>query len=105
MAGAGLASSVVAGGFRAATAADARRGQLLRLTGTERVGSVIALLVLGVATLLIGRYGWRRGEALIPRSTAQQQVPHRVSVLRRGAAACMVAGLMVLAAAVAVAAG
>ncbi len=105
MAGPGLASSVLAGGFRAATVADARRGQLLRLTGAERVGSVIVLIALGVVTLLIGRYGWRRGEALIPHSTAEEQVPHRVSVLRRGAAACMVAGLMVLAAAVAVATG
>ncbi|MCU4184411.1 hypothetical protein K6U06_08560 [Acidiferrimicrobium sp. IK] len=104
MAGA-LPNAVVTAGLQAASAADARRGQLLRLTGTERIGSVIALLVLGVATLLIGRYGWRQGDRLVPRTTATHQVPHRVSVLRRGAAACMVAGVMVLGAAVAVAAG
>ena len=100
-----LGTAVLLGALRAATAADARRGQLLRLTGTERVGSVIVLLVLGVATIILGRYGWRRGAALVPRTTATHQVAHRASVLRRGAAACMVAGVMVLAAAVAVATG
>lgn len=105
MAGASLPASLVAAGLQAASAADARRGQLLRLTGTERVGSVIVLLILGAATIAIGRYGWRKGADLVPRTTAEHQVPHRASVLRRGALACMVAGVMVIAAAIAVAVG
>ncbi len=104
MTAAGGLTATLVGGLRAASVDPARQGQLLRLTTTERIGSAIVLVLLGVATILIGRYGWQRGAEMVPRTTAEHLVPHRVAVLRRGAIACMVAGVMVLAAAVAVAA-
>ena len=93
------------GALAATTADQVRRGQPLRLTGAERIGTTAALALVGLTVVVIGRYGWRRGAELIPRTTAEAQIPHRAAVLRRGAIACMVAGAVVLAAAGVVAAG
>lgn len=89
----------------ASAASDAQKGQLLRLTGAQRVGSVIGLLLFGAAALAIGWYGRRHGAGLLPGSIDREQVEHRQDVLRRGAAACLVAGVVVVLAALAVAVG
>lgn len=87
-----------------AGASPAQRGQPLRLTGAERIGTVTVLVLLGVAVGLIGRYGWRKGSYLLPRTAGSGDAEHRAAVLRRGAVACVAAGVLVLAGAVAVAA-
>lgn len=90
---------------RLVVAAAVHRGRPLHLSGAERAGTAAALAVLGLATAALGRHGWRRGATLLPPTTAPSQVAHRSAVLRRGAAACVVVGLAVLAAAGVVAAG
>jgi hypothetical protein len=80
------------------------RGQPLRLTTVEQIGTVVVLALLGVAVILIGRYGWRKGGDLLPRTAEGGEAAHRAAVLRRGAVACAAAGLLVLAGAIAVAA-
>jgi hypothetical protein len=87
-------------GLVATTAAQLRSGQRLRLTPVERIGTTVVLALLGVAVIGIGRYGLRKGAAMLPDTVNPDQIPHRVAVLRRGAIACVVAGLCVLAAAV-----
>jgi hypothetical protein len=60
------------------------------------------LALLGVVAAVIGWYGWRHVSSLVPDNTSEQTYAHRVSVIRRGAAACLLVGALLTAAAIAV---
>jgi hypothetical protein len=60
------------------------------------------LALLGVAALVLGWYGWRHVSALVPDNTSERAYEHRSAVVRRGAAACLLVGALLAAAAVAV---
>ena len=79
------------------------QGTRLHLTPVERIGTTAALVVLAAVVGFLSVYGWRNGAALLPRALAPEQVPHRLAVLRRGAVACGVVAVALVAAAVLVA--
>lgn len=61
-----------------------------------RAASAVILVAMGVGIGLIGWYGRNHTEALIPRTTDEKHVPHRLAVLRRGSVACMVVGVILV---------
>jgi hypothetical protein len=60
------------------------------------------LALLGVVAAVIGWYGWRHVSTLVPDNTSDKTYEHRVTVIRRGAAACLFVGALLAVAAVAV---
>lgn len=73
----------------------------MRAVSSETTAAVLSA-ALGVVLLLLGRWGFRMGDSLVPGWRTPADREHAAAVHRRGARACVGAGVLMLVIAVAV---